>query len=333
MKRKLLFCTLCLSSFVSFTQVPQYIPTNGLKAWYPFNSNSNDESGNGYHLSNTNCQIVDDRFSSPSSAYYFDDNTDNMVFTGTSGMAIDLSQDFSYSFWIYPETTGDAVSFLFVTTNYQFDCQGGTGMHAFKGMIDNNYEYKVGSACQFESGYQESGVSNHTLSLSNWHNVTIVKTISNIDIYVNGVLRNSVSCNDRLNDQLSSLQEINLSLGTHSPPSGAVTSVTSGFTGKLDDICIYNRALNSNEITSIYNGLSASIEPESIPSYSVYPNPTTDFLNISGDNVESVKIFDLNGRLILSDTFTSKVDVSNLSNGMYQLLINDNQRIKFNKTK
>ena len=28
-------------------QVPDYVPTEGLVAWYPFNGNANDESGNG----------------------------------------------------------------------------------------------------------------------------------------------------------------------------------------------------------------------------------------------------------------------------------------------
>ena len=28
-------------------QVPDYVPTDGLVAWYPFNGNANDESGNG----------------------------------------------------------------------------------------------------------------------------------------------------------------------------------------------------------------------------------------------------------------------------------------------
>ena len=27
--------------------LPSYVPTNGLVGWYPFNGNTNDESGNG----------------------------------------------------------------------------------------------------------------------------------------------------------------------------------------------------------------------------------------------------------------------------------------------
>ena len=35
-------------SLVAHAQVPDYVPTEGLVAWYPFNGNANDESGNGY---------------------------------------------------------------------------------------------------------------------------------------------------------------------------------------------------------------------------------------------------------------------------------------------
>ena len=39
------FATAC------FGQVPDYMPTDGLLAWYPFNGNANDASGNGYAIS------------------------------------------------------------------------------------------------------------------------------------------------------------------------------------------------------------------------------------------------------------------------------------------
>ncbi len=31
----------------TMAQVPNYVPTNGLVGWWPFNGNANDESGNG----------------------------------------------------------------------------------------------------------------------------------------------------------------------------------------------------------------------------------------------------------------------------------------------
>jgi hypothetical protein len=42
-----------VSEITIFAQPPSYLPTNGLVAWYPFNGNANDESGNGRNLFST----------------------------------------------------------------------------------------------------------------------------------------------------------------------------------------------------------------------------------------------------------------------------------------
>jgi len=42
--------------------IPNYVPTNGLVGWWPFNGNANDESGNGNHGVNNNSVISEDRF-------------------------------------------------------------------------------------------------------------------------------------------------------------------------------------------------------------------------------------------------------------------------------
>lgn len=68
--------------------------------------------------------------------------------------------------------------------------------------------------------------------------------------------------------------------------------------------------------------------------FSLYPNPTSNVLNIKGDNIESVKVFDMNGQLVLSDVFSTtsiSLNVSTLTNGYYTILINDVKQIKFIK--
>ena len=47
------------------------IPTNGLVAWYPFNGNANDSSGNGNNGTVHNATLSADRFNNPNSAYSF----------------------------------------------------------------------------------------------------------------------------------------------------------------------------------------------------------------------------------------------------------------------
>lgn len=104
------------------------------------------------------------------------------------------------------------------------------------------------------------------------------------------------------------------------------------------DIEVYN----GNNVLSfqyvhftVVNPTTTGINDVSDITFSVFPNPTTDFLNIStSDNIESVKVFDMNGRLVISDTYNTsnvKLDVMNLTNGYYTVLVNDVKPIKFIK--
>ncbi|MBK7031388.1 MAG: hypothetical protein IPH45_20325 [Bacteroidales bacterium] len=52
------------------------IPTNGLSAWYPFNGNANDLSGNGNDGTVNGATLTTDRFGNPNSAYSFNGTTD-----------------------------------------------------------------------------------------------------------------------------------------------------------------------------------------------------------------------------------------------------------------
>ncbi len=44
------------------TQIPSYVPTNGLVGWWPFNGNANDESGNGNNGTVNGASLTSDRF-------------------------------------------------------------------------------------------------------------------------------------------------------------------------------------------------------------------------------------------------------------------------------
>lgn len=78
---------------------------------------------------------------------------------------------------------------------------------------------------------------------------------------------------------------------------------------------------------------TASISAVEEIEFNVYPNPFVDYVNIDG-YVEKVSVFDLNGKLIFSDTPNStntKIDLSYLNSGTYILIINDRKSIKIQK--
>jgi hypothetical protein len=68
-KKLLLFSLFTINALVA--QVPNYIPTNGLVAYWPFSGNANDLSGNANNGTVSGATLTTDRFGNTNSAYSF----------------------------------------------------------------------------------------------------------------------------------------------------------------------------------------------------------------------------------------------------------------------
>jgi hypothetical protein len=92
-----LFCLYSINSI--YAQIPTYVPTNGLVAYYPFNGNANDESGNGNNGINNGATLTTDRFGNINKAYNFNGSSNyiSVPFSSTIG----VQQKISVSFWVY----------------------------------------------------------------------------------------------------------------------------------------------------------------------------------------------------------------------------------------
>jgi hypothetical protein len=55
----------------------------------------------------------------------------------------------------------------------------------------------------------------------------------------------------------------------------------------------------------------------------VYPNPVEDVLNIDAFKAESIVIYNVNGSIVLSQTFESTIDLTNLDAGVYFIHVSD----------
>ena len=91
-----------VANFVEVEEINLPIPTAGLIAYYPFNGNANDESGNGNHgsLQGDVPQLTTDRFGNENSAYLFGGYyNQGWVYVPNSG-SLQLDNAMSMSFWI-----------------------------------------------------------------------------------------------------------------------------------------------------------------------------------------------------------------------------------------
>lgn len=69
-----------------------------------------------------------------------------------------------------------------------------------------------------------------------------------------------------------------------------------------------------------------SISDEKLESFSIYPNPSSEVLNVSGINIPfNYKILDVQGKEHKKGEGNQQVDISNLPKGMYFLQINSTQ--------
>jgi hypothetical protein len=64
------------------------IPTEGLTAYFPFNGNANDESGNGNNGTINGATLTTDRFGKENSAYSFDGVNDSIIINNSNSLSV-----------------------------------------------------------------------------------------------------------------------------------------------------------------------------------------------------------------------------------------------------
>ncbi len=77
-------------------------------------------------------------------------------------------------------------------------------------------------------------------------------------------------------------------------------------------------------------------DPVSIQTLSIYPNPGKDLFTIEAENINTIEIYDISGKLVWSETYqisTSKLelDLSNLEIGTYIVLVSDQKSVQTKK--
>ena len=63
---------------------------------------------------------------------------------------------------------------------------------------------------------------------------------------------------------------------------------------------------------------------------SIYPNPVKNTLIVNGQ-FNSLDIYDVSGKLVLSSEFSNNINVSSLANGFYTLNVNTNKGTQIQK--
>jgi uncharacterized protein (TIGR02145 family) len=239
MSRFGLFLLVLLSFSSAFSQVPNYVPTNGLVGWWPFNGNANDESGNGNNGTVNGSTLTIDRFGNIGKAYSFDGlNNWIEILNSTS---LNPTNSISISCWAYINSN-ETDNFEGLVHKQHSTAQNYSSYGIIAGNKGQDSLGYPGMVLRTTTGYDWSGHCG-TGVLDNWINLICSWDGSTIKFYINGNLVKLKSKNGSIVYNTESLF-----FGRRRNGVGANTF----FYGKLDDIGIWNRALTQQEITELY---------------------------------------------------------------------------------
>lgn len=254
MKNKLLLMAMgiAFTTQIITAQVPSFVPTNGLIAYYPFNGNANDESGNNHNGVVNGATLTADRFGNLNSSYNFTGTTNEITLNNSQTL---INGSFSVSAWCTIETLSPS--------NYDAVIIG-----QYNGQVANERKWLFGYRSvstqrgisyylcdNFGNAASNSSTLNWVAQASTWYHITWVFTSGNsIKTYINGVLHSEVSTalsnfNNVANTVLTKIGNgIDIDIPARLP-----------WSGKIDDVGIWNRALTQNEITNLYNAKNVTI--------------------------------------------------------------------------
>jgi hypothetical protein len=213
----------------------QPLPT-GAVAYYPFNGNANDESGNANHGFANGTILMTDRFGRANSAMYFGGNG---FIKGSA--ATFPTGDRTISVWVNRENTT-------ATAQCPFAYGGGQTCGTSLYMALDNNTFRTSSHCNVNT----QNYTDATFANNSWKHWVIVVSGQTLKTYLNGVeVANSVFTGT------TNVASTNFGIGTcvnqqgSAPFADAIANV-GYFKGKLDDIRVYGRALTAAEIGELY---------------------------------------------------------------------------------
>lgn len=269
------------------TTIKAQIPTKGLVAYYPFSGNANDSSGNGNNGTVNGATLTTDRFGNPNSAYSFNGTSNYIVVPDNN--TLDITNHFTLSAWINiadysVETTNDPVSTIFGKPR-QSGWATGYALDAFSNPVHKSDASFLGSI-----GLTEKSVT----PLNQWVHILCTYDSISLKFYINGILDTAYKTNFSLPNYSTPLY-----IGTQFIPTS--TTWNRFFKGVADDIRIYNRALDSTEVSSIYHEGGYDLPKTTIPTNGLVAwYPFTGNANDSSGNGNNGNV---NGATLTTDRF------------------------------
>ena len=224
---------------MTHAQVPSYVPTDGLVAWYPLDGMLDNSVSDEFDGLSFNGNFIPNRFDEENGAAGL---PGNHLLELPLNPAL-LSNDFSISFWVFKRANS-------VHNPIQIQADGGPGRvnFGFNALATNGAPFMNEGNCS--GGYGDCGITDETTATpsNEWiHFVYVVKG-DDSQIFLNG---NELTLQKNCTLHLDCEDE-SMSLWFGGDVGGGATEY---FNGDFDDIGIWHGALTPQEIWSIYAGI------------------------------------------------------------------------------
>ena len=253
MKRIILTLTLALFTLpiLNAQDLPSYVPTEGLVAYYPFNGNANDASGNGNHGTVNGATLANDQNGNDNKAYEFNVNESASWGSPQEEIEIDFSTSMNsnlltLSAWVNPREKPSPYNDRSHSIFGRWE--GGVQNEIFRFVVGND------NALYFQISDGNNNIENYSggnVPYDSWTHVSAVLNEKNIKLYVNG---------QKVSDELF---VNNINTTGNSDLTIASMPMSNGtwyfFDGHLDEMGYWNRALSEQEIQNLYNSSSGDI--------------------------------------------------------------------------
>ncbi len=281
-------------------------PTVGLMVYYPFNGNANDESGNGIDGTVNGATLTSDRFANENSAYSFNGVDNYIEVPNHNLLGVGAGGNVTVCLWLRTTNTNP---------------WGAISKYSSGAWPVGGFSISADSGVYFDGrdrhGYRFSGRAQTNLHDGDWHFAVGMRSCSIWSIWVDGVMEADTDAAD-----MSAMDNaFSLIIGASSDGG----SIGGYFAGEIDDIRIYMRALDQDEIMSLYaipgSARNEGALPANLNLNQNYPNPfnpsTTITYAVKIPGQYSLHVYDVTGRLVttLFDDFRPIGEYSSVWDG------------------
>ena len=211
---------------------------DGLVAYYPFNGNANDASGNRNNATVYSATLTTNRFGIANAAYDFNGSS-SYIDIPQNAILNGLTTNFTLSAWIYQRGINQNFGYRIIDKcpaglpgGWTFDTWDGSSYRRLRLQAAGSYNPNVIGATFY--------------SLMQWHHVVATVSGTTGKVYLDGNLDGSGDVGSIPQNMLD------VYIGRANIGCGGGCGLEEFFNGLIDDVRIYNRALSPSEIQSLY---------------------------------------------------------------------------------